>query len=496
MSQRDVLGEIKVLIQSTQPVIGIETTEEERVRDLVYRASRELSIPFFDWSITRGLRSPDVPMLANESDSMTCLQYIKDYEGDGIFLLKDFSQTLDKPNLVRQFREAAQRIAKQGNSIVLVAPSIELPVEIRHKVYFLDWPLPTREELKSLIQSTAENLQRKGQKVRYELQPADLNSLLGCLTGLTWKQAGEALTYAMVEDGSLNKADVSRILARKAKALRDGAILDYFPPDSLAREMGGFDKLKVYCERAKRGFGENAKSIGLPPPKGILLVGVPGCGKSMAAKSIAASWGFPLLRLDAGRLFDKFIGESEKNFRRAIRAVEAMSPAVFWIDEIEKAMAVNSEGGSDGGLSKRLFGAFLTWLQEKKSDVFVIATANDLSALPPELLRKGRFDEVFFVDLPTEPQRVEILKLHLSRRNHNPAQIDVAQVAKRTAEFSGAELEQLVVSATLASLERAMPLTADLLIAEVDATIPLAHSRPEEISRLRETGRRQFVSVS
>ncbi len=496
MSQVKLLTELKLLIQSTQPVIGIETTEEERTRDLVYRACRELNIHFYDWTITRGLQSPDTPLVAGETDAMSCLQYIKDCQKEGVFLLKDFIPHLDRPLIIRQFREAAQRIAKVGGNIILVAPSINLPPEVRHKVYFLEWTMPTREELKSLISLVFQSMQRDGQRVKYDLKNEDMEPLLNSLMGLTWKQASEALTYSMFSDGSLNKADINRILSRKAKALRDGSILEYFSPETLPRDIGGFQRLKDFCQIAKKGFSPEAKKLGLPPPKGILLVGVPGCGKSMAVKTIAANWNLPLLRLDATQLYDKYIGESEKNFRRAITTVEAMTPAIFWIDEIEKAIAVGKGGDQDGGLSRRLFGAFLTWLQEKKTDIYVLATANDLSALPPELLRKGRFDEVFFVDLPTEPERSEILRMHLARRFPDLSQISIDQVARSTAGFSGAELEQLVSLSTLETLSRGGPLTTDRLIAGAQATIPLSRSRRDDIESLRQFAKERFVSVS
>ncbi|NJL23802.1 MAG: AAA family ATPase [Calothrix sp. SM1_5_4] len=379
---------------------------------------------------------------------------------------------------------------------MLVSPAISVSPELSHKICFVDWPLPSREELRGLVQTVIDEVTRDGNKVRLNLSPEEGSSLLSALAGLTWKQAREALVYSLVVDGSLNRMDIDRILDRKARSLRDGIALDYFPPHSLSSELGGFDALKVFCERARASFSAEAKKLNLPSAKGVLLVGVPGCGKSMAAKAIAAAWSLPLLKLDAGRLFDKYIGESERNFRRAIRAAEAMSPCVFWIDEIEKAMpAGEGGGGADSGLSKRLFGAFLTWLQEKKASVFVVATANDLSSLPPELLRKGRFDEIFFVDLPTQSERAEILRMHLARRKEQVGEVDVDTIVRLTDEFSGAELEQVVVSAALSALQRKTLVNTQDLATETKRMIPLARSRPDEISRLREIASRQFVSV-
>jgi SpoVK/Ycf46/Vps4 family AAA+-type ATPase len=260
--------------------------------------------------------------------------------------------------------------------------------------------------------------------------------------------------------------------------------------------LGGFVNLKSWLERAKVGFTSEAKALNLTPPRGIMLVGVPGCGKSLAAKAIAREWQLPLLKLDAGRLFDKFVGESEKNFRKAIEMAESLSPIVLWIDEIEKAMAAGGGSGeADAGLSRRLFGAFLTWLQEKKQEVFVVATANNLSLLPPELLRKGRFDEIFFVDLPDDSERESIWKIHLGLRKQDVKKFDLLKIVSASDGFSGSEIEQAVVAALYRALHQKTPLTTDLLIEELTNTVPLSVTRREDIDQLRETAQGRFVNV-
>ena len=259
--------------------------------------------------------------------------------------------------------------------------------------------------------------------------------------------------------------------------------------------LGGFDRLKSWLERAQIGFTAEAQQLNLPAPKGILLVGVQGCGKSLAAKIIARQWKLPLLKLDAGRLYDKYIGESEKNFRRAVTLAESMAPVVLWMDEIEKAMPSGS-GDSDGGLSRRMFGALLTWLQEKRTEVFVVATANDLSSLPPELLRKGRFDEIFFVDLPNEKEREDIFNIHLNLRKQDPGMFDMARLAAAAAGFSGAEIEQAVIASLYRALHLKRSLDTELLLKELAETVPLYVSRREDRQRLRETARDRFVNVT
>ena len=279
-------------------------------------------------------------------------------------------------------------------------------------------------------------------------------------------------------------------------AIRDGGLLEYYPLEDNRFELGGFVNLKSWLERAKMGFTAEAKALNLTPPRGIMLVGVPGCGKSLAAKAIAREWQLPLLKLDAGRLFDKFIGESEKNFRKAIEMAESLSPIVLWIDEIEKAMSAGSgSGDADGGLSRRLFGAFLTWLQEKKQEVFVVATANTLSALPPELLRKGRFDEIFFVDLPDTDERTAIWAIHLGLRKQDRSQFNLPKLVDASTGFSGSEIEQAVVAGLYRALYHKQSLTTDLLIEELSHTVPLSVTRSEEIYQLRATAQGRFVNV-
>ncbi|HET7057705.1 MAG TPA: AAA family ATPase, partial [Nitrospiraceae bacterium] len=276
----------------------------------------------------------------------------------------------------------------------------------------------------------------------------------------------------------------------------DGGLLEYYPLEDNRFELGGFTNLKSWLERAQVGFTAEAKSLNLTPPRGIMLVGVPGCGKSLAAKAIAREWKLPLLKLDAGRLFDKFVGESEKNFRKAIEMAESLSPIVLWIDEIEKALvAGGGSGDADAGLSRRLFGAFLTWLQEKQQDVFVVATANDLSSLPPELLRKGRFDEIFFVDLPNDAEREAIWNIHLGLRKQDSKQFDLNKIISASDGFSGSEIEQAVVAALYRALHRKTPLTTDLLIEELTHTMPLSVTRREDIDALRQTAEDRFVNV-
>jgi len=303
------------------------------------------------------------------------------------------------------------------------------------------------------------------------------------------------VTRCVMNDGALDIADLAVALEAKRDRVESAGVLEFEDSSKSIVELGGLANLKGWLGRAQAGYSERARDLGLTPPRGILLVGVQGCGKSLACRAVARQWGLPLLRLDAGRLFDKYVGESEKNLRKAFETAEAVAPVVLWIDEIEKAFASGSgSGDADAGLSKRLFGAFLTWLQEKQPGVFVAATANDLSAVPPELLRKGRFDEVFFVDLPNDEERRAIFALHLARRKQDVSRFDLAALAAAADGFSGAEIEQAIVTALYAMIAaQDAGLTTERVLAEIRATVPLSRSRREEIESLRVFAAERFV---
>ena len=326
------------------------------------------------------------------------------------------------------------------------------------------------------------------------LGPDGMNAVVQALSGLTLNQARQALAWAVFEDNELSSEDIPQLIQRKGQAIQDGGLLEFYPPGENAFELGGFERLKAWLSRAQVGFGKEAQALGLRAPRGVLFVGVQGCGKSLAAKAIAGIWQQPLLKLDAGRLYDKYVGESEKNLRKTLDVAEAIAPSVLWIDEIEKAFA--SGGDADGGLSRRMLGSFLTWLQERRAPVFVAATANDLSGVPPELLRKGRFDEIFFVDLPSAAEREVVLGIHLRMRKQDAAAFDLVALAEATDGFSGAELEQVIVSSLYRSLHELQPLTTGLLLQEVAQTAPLSVSRREDIERIREAARGRFVPVA
>jgi len=337
---------------------------------------------------------------------------------------------------------------------------------------------------------------QRRQPVAVQLAPEDEQRLLHSLSGLTLLEAEKILTRAVVEDGRLTAADLQHVLAAKREIVEREGVLEYYPLEENLAEVADLTGLKSWLAKRKQivAAPERAASFGLTFPKGVLLIGVPGCGQSLCARAIAMAWQLPLLKLDTGALYNKYIGETEKNFRRAMQVAERVAPCVLFIDELEKAFAQGSP--EDGGVSQRVLGSFLSWLQDRTGDVFTVATANDVSRLPAEFLRKGRFDEIFFVDLPNQEARLAIIEIHLRRRKQDPAGFDLAQVAAASAGFSGAELEQAIVSGLYTAFAAGHPLTTALLLHEISVTVPLSRAMAERIQALRSWARERTVPAN
>lgn len=509
MSFKTSVQHFQTLVTSFHPVVVIDTVEEERVQGLIGAACRDMQMVVFEWSIAQGLmRSPDSPdnrwqneyappgskrgqALPKTTEPLDMLRHIQDLNVKAIYWLKDFAPHLKDAVVARQFREVTEQFSHNRSTLVISGSDNDLPAEIAHDAVHFDIKLPEPEELYNAVSGVVRDL--KG-RVKVDLTPEDIRALVSALQGMTLSQTRKVISYAALQDGRLDADDVKQVLERKARVIHEEGLLDYFPPETNLAELGGFEGLKRWLGYAKVGFTPQAKHYNLPAPKGILIVGIQGCGKSLAAKTIARQWNLPLLKLDAGRLYDKYIGESDKNFRRAVTMAETMAPCILWMDEIEKSMGQTS-GEADGGLSRRLFGYFLTWLQEKSQEIFVVATANDLSAIPPELLRKGRFDEIFFVDLPEADERHSILEIHLSRRCQGLDAFDLDELVTVTEGFSGAEIEQAVITAHYCALYEGRPANTDLLLAEIKRTVPLSVTRREDIQRLRAMARERFVAA-
>jgi hypothetical protein len=490
MSNRTSVHDLKSLVLSFHSLIAIETVEEERVRMLLHEVSVDLRLPMFEWSLTDGLHRFNGAAIGDTRDPLAALRHIDSItSNDAVYLLKDMAPHLTNPNTSRPLRELAQRLTSTRSAIVLSGDPIELPKDIDALTVRFAMELPGEDELRDVIRAVIDSMGKR-ERVSVELTREEAQRLVHALSGLTLNQARQVIAQAIVADGRLSGDDIRTVIRCKGEMIERGGILEFFPIDENRFEIGGFARLKAWLENARVGFTPEARALNLEAPKGILLVGVQGCGKSLAAKFIARQWQLPLLKLDVGRLYEKYVGESEKNFRKATTMAEAMAPVVLWIDEVEKVFAQGGSSESDGGLSQRLFGAFLTWLQEKEEEVFVVGAANDLMNVPPELLRKGRFDEIFFVDLPTAEERASIFTIHLRLRKQDPAKFDLAMLAAATDGFSGAEIEQAVISALYRSLHTKQPLTAESIIEAARSTTPLSISRAEDIDAIRELGTR------
>jgi hypothetical protein len=471
----------------------VESGEEERVEDLLRAVAAELRLPLFTWTVTRGLQRIDGQgMIHGTSNPLTLLRHLSTLTVEGIFHLKDLQAHLTDPATIRAFKEAAQVFSRNRSIIVMSGEGVSLPGDLARLAVPLHLHLPEHDELKQMLHRVIHSLRAK-HRFEIALGPEGLEDVLRALSGLTLNQARQALAWAILNDGKLSPDDVALLIKRKGEAIQDGGLLEFYPPDENAFELGGFENLKKWLDRARVGFGAEARALGLTPPRGVLIVGVQGCGKSLAAKVIARMWQQPLLKLDAAGLYDKYVGETEKNLRKALDVAEAIAPSVLWIDEIEKGFAAG--GDADGGVSRRMLGSFLTWMQEREGSVFVAATANDLSALPPEFLRKGRFDEIFFVDLPDASERAAIVRIHLGLRKQDAAAFDLPALAAATEGFSGAEIEQAVIASLYRSLHDKAPLTTTLLLDEVRHTVPLSVSRREDIERIRNSASTRFVTV-
>ena len=475
---------------SFHSLIAMETVEEDRALSLLREVATDLRLPLFEWSVTSGFSRLHGVHLEATKDPLAALAHIGQiHDSDGLYLLKDLSPHLTSPNVSRTLRELAQQMACTRSAIVLTGDPIELPKDLEALAIRFPLQMPDESELREAIRGVVDSMSAR-RPVSVELSRGDAQRLVQALSGLTLNQARQVIAEAIVMDGQLTADDITSVVRCKGKMIERGGILEFFPLEENRFQLGGFARLKDWLETSRVGFTPEARALNLDAPRGLLLVGVQGCGKSLAAKFVARQWQLPLLKLDAGRLYEKYVGESEKNFRKATSLAEAMAPVVLWIDEIEKVFAQGGNSESDGGLSQRLFGAFLTWLQEKRAEVFVVGAANDLMNVPPELLRKGRFDEIFFVDLPTDTERANIVQIHLSMRKQDPQKFDLPGLAAATEGFSGAEIEQAVISALYRSLQKKQALNSEAIIEAAHNTLPLSVSRREDVERIRAIGQR------
>jgi ATP-dependent 26S proteasome regulatory subunit len=510
--------ELGSYLRARYAIVQVVTFEEQRVLESIQAIARDINHALYVWSIASGV-TKDGKLVADKSTDLRialdfCEERARSKE-PSLFVFLDTHNVLSPSSgsiYRRRLREFASNIRTQGyrSNCLLIGPTAEIPLELQKDVTLLEFPLPDRAMIRNAISSFADQ-HRANERLKIAVDDVALDALVEAALGLTLAEVENCLSKALVQNLSLGREDVATLLQEKQQTIRKSGILDYIDASDLSLEkVGGLEALKRWLALRNKVFSAEAKQFGLAAPKGVLLTGIPGCGKSLTAKCVSASWRLPLLKLDMGKVFQGVVGSSEANVRNALATAEAVSPAILWIDEIEKGLSGASGSGGDGGTAVRVFGTLLTWMQEKTAPVFVFATANDISALPPELLRKGRFDEIFFVDLPSEAEREAILRIQVKSRGRDPAKFDFTRLSKLSGEtalgdgirLSGAELEAWTQDALLEAFRRkgSGDTAADLSMADFEQVlqriVPMAKMRKTDIGKLRAWAGENAVSAS
>ena len=480
--------QIDTLIRARYPLLYLVSWEEQRIDGILAEVAATHGKVLLTWSITRGLRriggARTLPPTEGSKDPVEAIAAIGKLSEPSLVVLKDFHPFLNDPGVIRALRELSQELKSTYTTVILLSPVLSIPIELEKEVSVLDVPLPDYRDLWQLFREIV-GVVRAGGKATIDLTKEEADAIIKAAQGLTLSEAENAFAKAIADDGRLDAGAIQLVLDEKRQVIRKSGLLEYFPAEENLASVGGLEHMKVWLERRTSAFGEAARKFGLPAPKGLLLLGVQGCGKSLTAKAIASTWHLPLLRLDMGRIFSGLVGSSEENLRKAIRVAEGVAPAVLWVDEIEKGLAGTGAGAGDSGVGARVFGALLTWLQEKTAPVFVVATANRIDSLPPELLRKGRFDEIFFIDLPSAAERRDIFKIHLERRHRALENYNLDELAELAQGFSGAEIEQAIVAGLYLAFGEGTELSQAHVANAVRETYPLSATMAEDIARLR-----------
>lgn len=482
----DPVKEIEVLIRAKYPIVWITSWEERRVEEAIKTVADKMARKMHSWSVTQGMKPeiarpggpPKTPLLPE----LEALANVHEAPEFTVFLLKDFHPYMKDSRVVRLLRDLATRLRGRSQTLFLLCPILNLPMELEKDISVLEYPMPTVEDISKQLDQVIEAV-KGNPNIKVELTADEREAILKSAQGLTMDEIESALARSLVEAKAIT---VDEIIEEKKQIVKKTDILQFYPASSRMEDVGGHELLKEWLSRRSKSFSDAARDYGIPAPKGVLMIGVQGCGKSLAAKAIAAAWSLPMLKLDVGRVFGSLVGQSEQNMRKAIRIAESLAPCCLWIDELEKGFAGMGGGVSDSGTTARVFSTFLTWMQEKTLPVFLIATANNVSMLPPELLRKGRFDEIFFVDLPEEKEREEIFKIHLEKRKRDAKKLKAGELAKLTQGFSGAEIEQVVIGALNHAFFDGREVTYKDLSEEAKNQVPLSVMMKEDIQELRD----------
>jgi hypothetical protein len=497
------INDLEVLLRSRVPIIVVDSRDEAQVLKALGGACRQVAapapeprpaapgalasrsgLPLFQWTVTDGLKRLDADFAAQRmlAQPPEILKHIRATGLAGVYALLDFHPYLQDPTIVRLLKDIAQDYERCARTVVLIGYQTEIPHELEHLAARVTLALPDRNERRQLVEEVARQWMRANPRQAVKIDARALELLVENMSGLSAADTQRLARKAICDHGTIELSDVPRVMQAKYELLNHAGVLRYEHDTAQLSDVGGLVNFKAWLRKRSAAFDGSAPE--LDPPKGVLLLGVQGCGKSLAARASAGIFQVPLLRLDCAALYDKYVGESERNLRESLASADVLAPCVLWIDEIEKGFAA---GDSDGGATRRVLGAFLTWLAEKSSRVFVVATANDIAELPPELIRKGRFDEIFFVDLPTLSTRAEILRIHAARRG------SLATLARECEGFSGAEIEQAIVAALYSAHAKHSAPDAQLLSAEIAATRPLAVVMAESVAALRDWAKERTV---
>ena len=433
----------------------------------------------------------------NTADPVQVLANLESMTIEAVFVLKDFHRHMDNPVVVRRLRDVGQKFSANRRTLVLTAPAIEMPPELVSLVEFLDLPLPDRDRLREIIRETYTRLAAT-HCLKLQLDANGVDAMAGNLLGLTEEAAERAISQTVVGRMALAPDCITDVLDAKKALLKRSEMLEFVDAGNDMASVGGLDNLKSWLAQRQNSWDAQALLFGLDPPKGVIILGVQGCGKSLCARAIAGEWKIPLVKFDTAAIYDKFIGETEKRIQKVFRVAEGLAPCVLWIDELEKVFAGSGpdSASADAGVSSRLLASFLSWMQDRKAAVFVAATCNNVTVLPPELIRKGRFDELFFVDLPSAAERKQIFCIQLTKRKRNPADYDLDRVAAAAKGFSGAEIESAVQTALYAAFARKQEMNTEDLLTALSSTVPLSITRAEEIAELRAWAKDRAVWAS
>ena len=486
-------AELILLINSRSPIITCETSEEDRLQDLAAAAAAKLGVPAYTWTVTAGLAKIGASPIYKTDEPELALANIAEITGDAIFLLKDFARYCDNDRISRRLRDVADKFRTARRAIILSAASLQLPPELLPETVSFTLGYPTADELLPRVREVLADA-AVSRRTPVSLDASGRAQIARHLVGLTEQEALRVLRKCLLTRGAADAGLIDAVRDAKREAIRTEGLLEPARVPCSFADVAGMKRLRDWVDKRRSAFTSDGQRFGLVPPKGVLITGVQGCGKSLAARAIAGEWGVDLARFDAGALYDKFVGESEKRLHTVLDLAQKLAPIVLWIDEIEKAFAsAGASGDADAGLSQRLLATLLTWMQDREGGVFLVATSNNISALPPEMLRKGRFDEIFFVDLPNPAERNALFVLHLQKRQRDPAKFDLSALVAATDGFSGAEIEAVILSGLYTAFDRKQDLSTAILLEEIKGTEPLSVTRAEDVQAIREWARTRTV---